>query len=123
MMRTIRRRKAISEAEGARMVKLYYDGLTFSSIAARLDGRGKDTVRKYLIRIGIHQPESQSDVRRRIDGAVHWYERGVTVEQIVWQFKISAPTLYSNIRRRGIPLRRPAVSEGMRRAYANGAEP
>ena len=90
-------------AVGDRIKSLYYEGLNFNEIGA-IVGYNPTSVRLHLRRTGDYEP-IDTNVAKRIAGAVAWYAHGTPVAAILSQFKISENTLYRHIKRQGIPLR------------------
>ena len=100
-----RRQQKISRdpAVGDRIKSLYYEGLNFNEIGAAV-GYSPTSVRLHLRRTGDYEP-IDTNVAKRIAGAVAWYERGTPVAAILSQFRISANTLYRHLHRQNVPLR------------------
>ena len=99
----------LTDDEKATIARLYADGYAILHIA-RAVGRPSQCVSQHLVRVGLHETFDRRapDVSRV--KAVEWYQRGMGIRTITQQFHISSNTVYKELRRRGIPLRNPAMS-------------
>ena len=95
--------------EKATIVRLYDDGYAIKHIA-RAVGRPSQCVSQHLVRVGLHTTFDRRAPDTHRAQAVDWYQRGIGIETITRQFHISSNTVYKELRRRGIPLRYPAMS-------------
>lgn len=112
---TRRVRRPVTDADSRRMQELYYDGLTFVEIAAAMD-RHPVHVARYLRDAGVHQPvRNRLSVRDRRNIA-DWYERGVTITNIMARFAVSESAIYNILRQYSVPLRYPAISAAVKGA-------
>ena len=111
---------SLSAAESAKRIYLYYEGHTFAEIG-RQCGVTPGAARLYLQSIGVHVTVSlrgrnvPEHTRRR---ALELYKRGHSAAQIARTLRISPTCVYSQVRRAGVPMRYPKVSEANRRRWA-----
>ena len=105
----------IDPAAAALRVSLYEDGYSIAEIAAAA-GTSHQNISAWLIRHGYHYPVRRSPAttadRRQ---AVEWYGGGLPVDAICARFSVNVKTLYRDVRRAGVPLRRPDLSASLSR--------
>lgn len=111
----------LADGEKRLVERMHLDGESIRAIARAVD-RSSATVRRHLIRVGLHEPIPMDNYLKRVRGAIDWYERNVPIREIMWHWKISEGALYRALRQNNVPLRSPAISASLRRSCPCGED-
>ena len=114
--------RPLTDDDRRTIAAMYVDGVYPAEIGRRV-GRACRVVTRCLKRAGLYDP-ARPQVRQPYRVPAHRLERALYLYQhtdhplptIRRATGVSTMTLYAEVRRRGVPHRRPALSEVMRRA-------